>query len=102
MTDYNPDSLRAGFRPHDWNEESKYAVAWLYDNVARPHADAWEARELDYQALMDANAGLWVVNATLRKRLEEAEKGNCTCGARTAIPHNPWCPKNPAALEEKP
>jgi hypothetical protein len=26
-------------------------------------------------------------------RLEAAEEGNCTCGARTAIPHNPWCRK---------
>jgi hypothetical protein len=43
-----PDSLRAGFRPHDWDEASKYAeVAWLYDNVVRPHADQWQAERKD-------------------------------------------------------
>lgn len=37
-----PDTLRAAFRPHDWNEESKYAVAWMRDNVGIPAAAAWE------------------------------------------------------------
>jgi len=40
----NPDSLRAAFRPHDWDDGSKYAVAWLRDHVGIPYADAWEAQ----------------------------------------------------------
>ena len=64
---YTPDSLRAlGDDLGRWGDDETAAKLTA-------HADAWKARELDYQALMDANAGLWVVNATLRKRLEEAE-----------------------------
>ena len=59
-------------------------------------AERLEAAEVVRDACVAENTGLY-------RRLEAAEKGICTCGARTAIPHNPWCPKNPAALagEEK-
>ena len=67
--DRSPDSLRAGFRPHDWDEASKYAeVACLYDNVVRPHADAWEAERRRLKEFSSENVTLRSDNAALRER----------------------------------
>lgn len=86
--EYTPDALHAKARVLGMGNVLSWTEGWLH-----AAADAWKADKLRL-AEAEKDEALWRETAVkLGKQLAEAEKGNCTCGARTSTAHNPWCPR---------